>query len=126
MKVFQRWNGTTWEQVGILPDAFTRIVVNAQTGNYTVQASDAGKVIEMTSTFARTITIPPDSTVDFPVGTIIEFFRGGGGSVSIEPGAGVTINAVDDLRGLRALYSSASIRKRSANTWALTGDLASP
>jgi hypothetical protein len=100
------------------------VVKNAQTASYTAVLADAGKMIEMGVGSANTLTIPPNSSVAFPVGTVIDVLQTSSGQVTITPGAGVTINAAIGLK-LRAQWSAASVIKRDTNTWVAVGDLSS-
>jgi len=66
--------------------------INSQAGtSYTLVAADLGKVIQTTSASAVTITVPPNSSVAFAVGTVVEVVRMGTGSVTVAAGGGVTI-----------------------------------
>lgn len=108
-------------------DAATRgfvekISASTKTANYTLVLGDAGTCIEMNSTSARTITIPPNSTVAFPVGTVIEFCNINTGTLTIVQGAGVTVNTPATL-ALDGQYATAVIRKRATDTWVLDGRL---
>jgi len=67
--------------------------INTQTANYTLVLSDAGKLINMNASSAVTLTVPANSSVPFPVGTIIKVKKGGTGDVTITGDTGVTINA---------------------------------
>jgi hypothetical protein len=65
--------------------------INAKTANYTLVLSDVGKTIR-TSGAGITITIPPNSSVAFPTGTIIWFMNiDGSNNVTIAEGTGVGI-----------------------------------
>lgn len=97
---------------------------NEQTASYILTITDAGKVIEMNSGSATTLTVPPNSNVAFPVGTVIEIFRLGSGTVTVQAGSGVTILSRSSLLGIGNRYGSASLRKRASNEWVLVGDLA--
>jgi len=99
------------------------VTVSTQTSSYTLTLSDSGKAVELTSGGATTVTVPPNSSVAFAVGTIIEVTRLGAGAVTIAAGAGVTLQSADSQLGLRAQYSVASLRKRATNTWLVAGDL---
>ena len=80
-------------------------------------------MIEVSSTSATTITIPLDSTVDYPIGTTIDILQTNTGQVTIAPVSGsVTVNATPGLK-LRTRWSSATLMKRAANTWVVYGDL---
>ncbi|GAA1915361.1 hypothetical protein GCM10009775_04820 [Microbacterium aoyamense] len=100
------------------------VTESAQTANYTLVLADGGNAVSMSNASARTITVPPNSTAAFPVGTVIELLRLGSGAVTVVAGSGVTIRTAGGLLALRAQYSAASIRKRATNEWVLVGDLA--
>ena len=96
--------------------------VDGKTANYTLVLSDAGKMLEMANSSARTFTIPPNSSVAFPVGTYINFCRTGTGAVSFLAGSGVTIRAPRGT-SIATQYGSATIYKRATNEWVVSGDL---
>jgi hypothetical protein len=83
--------------------------------------TDAGKAVELSNSSARTVTVPPNSSVAFPVGTVIEIARMGTGTVTVVAGSGVTIRTAGTLV-LRAQYSVLTIRKRATDEWVLAGD----
>jgi hypothetical protein len=97
---------------------------NAQSASYTLVLTDAAKAIELTNAGSTTITVPPNSSVAFPVGTVIEVNRLGAGALTLGAGSGVTLLSPGSLLGLRAQYSTASIRKSATDTWVVAGDLA--
>lgn len=97
---------------------------NTQAASYTLVLSDANKAIEANSASAITFTVPPNSSVAFPIGTLIEISRYGAGSVTIAAGAGVTIRSRSSLLSISNQYSAASLRKRATDEWVLVGDLA--
>ncbi len=106
----------------------TTITANTQTASYTTVLSDEGKSVEMNSASATVVTIPPNSSVAYPLGTVIELARIGVGTVTITPGAGVVLrNRIDTAgtasRTIANQWSSASIRKRATNEWVLIGDI---
>lgn len=100
------------------------LTVNTQTDSYILALTDAGKVVEMNAATAKTVTIPPNSSVAFATGTVIELFRLGAGTVTVTPGSGVTILSRSSLTAIGNRYGSASLRKRGTNEWVLVGDLA--
>jgi hypothetical protein len=91
-------------------------------GAYTLILTDDGKIIEKLDTSGVAVTIPPDSSVNFPVGTQIVFIQTGAGQTEIVGGAGVVVNGTPGTK-LRTQYSSAVCLKRAANLWILLGDL---
>jgi len=98
--------------------------INSQTGtSYTLVIGDIDKLITLSNTSAITLTIPPESSVNFPVGTVIDICQLNTGQVTVSPGSGVTINSADSRNKLRVRYSSGSIVKSGTNTWILIGDI---
>jgi hypothetical protein len=96
---------------------------NNQTGtSYTLVLGDAGKVIECNNAGAIVLTVPPNSSVAFPVGTVIEVFQQGAGQVTITEGSGVTFRKP---RGAKTgvQYSVATIWKRATDEWVVSGDV---
>jgi len=97
-----------------------------KTAAYTLSAlTERDDLIEVSHTggSAVDITIPTDSTLNFPIGTAIDVLRTNTGGVRIVGAGGVTVNSTPGAF-LRAQWSSATLFKRAANTWVLIGDLA--
>lgn len=68
--------------------------VNTQTGtSYTFVAADAANIVTLNNAAAITVTVPPNSSVAFPIGTQIDVVQLGAGKVTLAQGAGVTINS---------------------------------
>lgn len=121
--------------IGMIPDGLitaakmasgvlTTSPSNAQTANYTLVLSDAGKTVRMSNSSARTITIPPNSSVAFPVDTVVNFETVGTGDCTIAAGSGVTIRSRNGLK-LAGQYAVATAHKIGTNEWILAGDLTS-
>lgn len=98
------------------------VSINAQTASYTLVLGDAAKMVEVSNASANSLTVPPNSSVAFPIGTVIDVLQTGAGQTTIVAGAGVTINRAIGLK-LRAQWSAASLVKRDTNTWVAIGDL---
>lgn len=64
---------------------------NIQSGNYTLVLSDAAKQISYQGAGGHTHTVPPNSSVAFPLGTVITWVADSSGTLTIAQGAGVTI-----------------------------------
>jgi hypothetical protein len=97
---------------------------NAQTAAYTLVASDASKLVTVSDTVSRTVTIPPSV---FSAGQIINVQRIGTGAVPFAAGAGVTITSTGATAAaptLRARYSAASVICTASNTFTVIGDIA--
>lgn len=114
--------GTNNTQVATTAYVDGPVSLSTKTASYTLAAADAGTVVEMNVASANNLTVPPNATVAFPVGTIIEVCQIGAGATTIVAGAGVTVRTASSLV-LRAQWSSAALRKRATNEWVLTGDL---
>jgi hypothetical protein len=110
-----------------LPDAtgtvsLAEIIIAQQTASYTLVLSDKDKMVEMNVSSANNLTVPPDSTANFAIGSQITILQTGTGQTTIVAGSGVTVNATPGLK-LRARWSSVTLIKRAANTWVALGDL---
>jgi hypothetical protein len=92
----------------------------------TLQLADEGHRVTLNSTSLtvnRSVTIPADSTLAFPVGAEIMFLSIGAGSWVLSPAAGVT------LRGNGMIYGQNSVvklLKTGTDAWAVIGRTDSP
>jgi len=97
---------------------------NAQVGTtYTLALTDDGKVVEMNNASANTLTVPPNSSVAFPVGSQILVLQTGAGQTTLAAGAGVTVNSKDGNLKLSAQWCAATLIKRATDVWVVVGDL---
>jgi len=100
------------------------ITQNAQSGNYTLAASDSGKSIRCTNAGAQTVTIPLNATVPFPIGTCITLVNTGTTAVSVAIAGGVTLTqAATGATGARTLATTGlcSLLKIATDSWYITG-----
>lgn len=103
----------------------SRTPIIQKTAAYTLSSlTERDSLIEVSHTGASAVnvTVPPDSTLNFPIGTSIDILQTNSGSVAVAEGSGVTVNATPG-KTLRTQWSSATLFKRAANTWVLYGDL---
>lgn len=97
--------------------------INAQTGTtYTLVLGDAGKTVTLGNGAAITLTVPPESSVAFAIGTRIDLIQIGAGQVTVAEGSGVTVNAKTGLL-LEDQYAAASLLKVGTDSWVLIGAL---
>ena len=96
--------------------------VNTQTASYTLVLADASKYVRMNVASANTLTVPPNSSVAFPVGTTIPLRQAGAGQTTVTAGAGVTITSAETTK-LRKQHASATLIKVATDSWDLTGDV---
>jgi len=117
-------NGTVLVTRALLSTDSPGIVVNTQTASYTFVLADAGKLVEMNVAAANNLTVPPNSSVAFPVGTVINARQYGAGTTTVQQGSGVTIRSRGGLITLAGPYAEATLSKRATDEWMLSGDLA--
>lgn len=100
--------------------------INAQTGTtYTLQASDAGKIVELTNASAIALTVPNS----LPVGFCCTLVQGGAGQVTVSAGSGATQRHRQSHTKLAGQWALAAIAVRansggSAAEYVLAGDTA--
>ncbi len=100
------------------------LAINAQTGTtYTFVAADAGKLVTSSNGSAQTITIPPNSSVAFAVGTQIIVQNIGSANATLAQGSGVTIQSKDSNKEIDGQYAAATCIKTATDTWTLIGAL---
>jgi len=89
----------------------------------TALLADAGNIIAGNNAAAITATIPPNSSVAYPVGTTLTWWNKGAGLITIAPGSGVTLNESPGLT-LTAYgqHSMIAALKVDADTWVASGN----
>jgi hypothetical protein len=111
-----------------LTSPLINVGINAQTGTtYTTVLADNGKLVTQTNSSPITTTIPPNSSVAYPVGAQINVARLGTGTLTFAQGAGVTIvstGATASAPTLRAQYSTATAIQTATDNWLVVGDIA--
>jgi archaellum component FlaF (FlaF/FlaG flagellin family) len=98
------------------------IEFSQQTASYTIALSDKNKMVEIDSSSSNTLTIPLNSSQAFPNGSQVTVLQSGTGQTTIAGDTGVTVDATPGLK-LRARWSTATLIKRSENSWLVVGDL---
>jgi hypothetical protein len=100
------------------------VQINNQTGtSYTLELSDASRLIQMNNSSANTLTVPQDSVVNFPVGTRIDIVQTGTGQTTIQSVIQVTLNSFESSTKLAGRWAAATLIKTSNNTWTLIGNI---
>lgn len=95
-------------------------LVTVTTGK-TLALTDAGTIQKTTA--AATITIPPNSSVDFPISTQISIISLTASDVAVAAGSGVTIRSKDAKLKIDGQYTSVSLLKIDTDEWLLVGAL---
>lgn len=115
-----KWEPRTAAQVRAgLPQS-----INAQADNYTLVLADAGKLVTLTNAGSKTLTVPTNASVAFPIGTTIDLAQLGAGQYTVAGAGGVTVNHAAATAKFNAQYSVVSVIKVATDTWLLVGDLA--
>jgi hypothetical protein len=104
---------------------FRNTPVNSQSADYTLVLADSGKTIlhPDSDDNARTFTIPAESSVNYPIGTVISFVNLIN-DVTIEITDDTMYLANDGDTGNRTLaeYGMASAMKVASTTWIISGN----
>ena len=104
--------------------ATAMVAINAQTGTtYTTVLGDDGKLITADNASAIALTIPPNSSVAYGIGTQINIMQLGAGQVTITAGAGVTLRSAGSKLKTNAQYAVATCCKIASDTWVVVGNL---
>jgi hypothetical protein len=113
----QFYDGTSWKFI----HGYTTLL--PKIASYEPALDDAGKTITFDSTSNTTITIPPNSSKAFPLGTRFDVIRMNTGAVTFVQGSGVNILSKNSNKNIASRWSGATIVKTDTNTWVLIGDL---
>ena len=109
-------------------NSLVSFTLNDQTGTtYTPVLNDQYQVlITRSNAGASTLTIPANSSVNFPVGTVITVLNKGVGVVSIAGAATVTVLSAGLVAASPTLaqYKSCALIQTSANNWYVVGSIA--
>ncbi|MDZ4785573.1 MAG: hypothetical protein SGJ02_05795 [bacterium] len=87
--------------------------------------TDKDKQVQMNVATANNLTIPPNSSAAFPIGTIITAFQYGTGQTTLVAGAGVTIRSAAPVLTLANQYSFITLVKIGTNEWGAVGGFSS-
>ena len=108
--------------------AYTSAITTVSGTTYTFVADDYKKTVLCTSASAVTLTIPPQSSVTWPTGSILTIVQNGTGQVTVQGDTGVTLNTqgASGARKTRYQHQMASVYRTASDTWMITGDLIVP
>ncbi|HNP06576.1 MAG TPA: hypothetical protein PKN99_03065 [Cyclobacteriaceae bacterium] len=95
---------------------------NRQTDDYTLALTDKFKVVETNKATANTVTVPPNSSVAFPIGSYVFVAQYGAGQTTIAAGSGVTLRYSAGLK-ITAQYDQIGLMKVGTNEWYVSGNL---
>lgn len=107
-----------------------RTVLELTSTTLTLGTTHQNKFLYMTNSSTSTITIPPNSTTAFPIGTEIEVWRGLS-SVAITEGSGVTLagndgtNSITTTATIPTVNTGVCIKKVETDKWVCFGNFTS-
>lgn len=113
----------------VLAGSAMAVTVNAQVGtSYTLQASDAGKMVTLTNASPIALTIPEDATSALPTNFSCGIYQGGAGLVTGTREGSDTIDSKLGAAGttfdLAGIGTAAVVWKRGSGDWVVIGDVA--
>lgn len=85
--------------------------------------TDVNKTILRTRATAQTVTLPRDSTVAFPVGSRVHIIAQGAGALTMQAGAGATMEQKAATTAVVIAKGRVIAEKVAADTWNVSGDL---
>jgi hypothetical protein len=98
--------------------------VNPQTGtSYTLTLTDTGRYVTLNNASPVTLTVPPNSSVAFPINATVDLLQLGAGQVTIAPGAGVALRTAYPGLNIAAQYGGAWLIKIATDEWLVAGSL---
>jgi len=89
--------------------------------NFSLQPEHINNTVVLLSASANIVSIQNTTLDSYPLGTYMDFIRGGPGTVSFTPEEGVTLNKPDDVY-LTAVWQSVRLTKINDNEWVLSGE----
>lgn len=109
--------------VGGLPSSSQLLGINLQIASYVLVLGDAGFTIEMNAAGANTLTVPPNSSVAFPLKTFINFVQVGAGQTTLTPGLGVTLHGPGGALKTAVQWAMGTMYQRATDEWVAGGRL---
>jgi hypothetical protein len=122
----QEWQNSSGNAVSYIDNNGVLITTTSnlsKSSSFTLALTDAGKLIIMNSSSTQTITIPLNSSVNFLIGTKIDFVQYGLGEIVFSPTSGVILSSSSNKRKINVRYSAASLVKIGTDEWILVGAL---
>lgn len=93
--------------------------------SHTLELVDLGSILETTGSSAVAVTIPPEASVPFEIGALVNVTQVGAGIATVTAADGVSLNGVTaGSVALDGQWSGAALVKRGADAWVIQGALA--
>ncbi|MCA0229886.1 MAG: hypothetical protein LCH91_05440 [Bacteroidetes bacterium] len=110
-----------WFDWALMKLAIMGATINRQTASYTLALSDAWGMVELNVASANTATVPPNSSVPFPILTQILLTQYGAGQTTIVAGAGVNLRSANGLKFANQ-FSGVTLVKIATDEWYIFGN----
>jgi len=109
---------------GKIVEDIEEVSINEQTGtSYTLVLADKSKLVDCANASAITLTVPPNSSVAFPIGSKIAVRQSDDGAITLTPGSGVTLQSQDSALATNGQYAMCVLIKVDTDTWAVEGNV---
>jgi hypothetical protein len=103
---------------GPTPSIFIEETIE-RTSDYTLAISDINKVVPVNASAETFITVPNNSAVSFPIGTVINIYNMTANACNVTGASDVIIRNAGSI----FQYVEISLRKRALNEWVLAGNI---
>ena len=106
-----------------LIDGLKDVPANPQSASYTLALTDRGKSIDYSGAGGHTITIPSNSSVAFPVGSVLAITNLSANNLNIAITSDLLLLLDTGSTGARVLagYGQATLRKVTSTQWVISG-----
>src|SRR3546814_8816696 len=98
-------------------------VVTDAAADHVLALTDVGKTVLRTNAGAQTLTLPQNSAVAFPIGSTIAVIAQGAGALTVQAGAGATMEKKAATTAVVIAKGRVVCTKVAASTWNVAGDL---
>ena len=116
---------TITDQLTVSGGLVAPLQINAQTGTtYTFVLADAGKMVTSSNGSAQTLTVPPNSSVAYAIGTQVIVQNIGSANATLATAGTPTINSKDANLEIDGQFAAATLIKTATDAWSLIGALA--
>ena len=115
--------GTGTTEWDYSPTFAATLDIATATDNYTLVIHDAAKIVNMNKGSAVNLTVPPNSSVAFTIGSQGLVNNYGAGQVTIVAGSGVTLRSDGSKLKIASQYSAATLVKIGTDEWMVFGNL---
>lgn len=99
------------------------LLINEVSAAYTLKLTDSGLRVAVNKATNTVITVPLNSLIAHPIGTVIELQQVNTGQFTITPEGGVLIRSPENQVKSRVQWSAGVLHKRAVNEWTLNGEL---